>query len=137
VAQLSARQRDFEKAGARVVLVGMGTSGECAAFQKKFNILFQMISDPDCTLYRQFHLQRMSPLGVFSPTVALRSIAAIAKGHTIGRPRGDVLQLPGVFVINSDGRIVFSHQPDNPASHPDPDTILEALAHSGPGRAPA
>lgn len=133
---MRARQSDFEKAGARVVLVGMGTPGQCAAFQEKFHVTFPMISDPDRTLYGQFHLQRMSPLGVFSPTVALRSIAAITKGHTIGRPQGDVLQLPGVFVINSYGRIVFSHQPDNPSTHPDPDTILQALARPGSSRVP-
>lgn len=134
---MSARKSDFEKAGARVVLVGMGNSAECAAFQKKFHVPFAMISDPDRVLYRQFDLQRMSPLGVFSPALALKSIAAIARGHTIGRPQGDVLQLPGVFVINPKGRIVFSHQPDNPAIHPNPDTILEALAHPGSSRTPA
>jgi peroxiredoxin len=137
VAQLSARKSDFEKAGARVVLVGMGTSAECSAFQKKFHVPFSMISDPDRALYRQFNLQRMSPMGVFSPTLALKSIAVMARGYSVGKPQGDVLQLAGVFVLDTNGRIIFSHRSDNPASHASPDAVLEALARLSPSREPA
>ncbi len=125
---MRARKVDFEKAGARVVLVGMGTPAECSAFLKKFAIPFPMIADPQQALYRQFHLKRMSPLGVLSPAVAIKGLAAMARGSGIGKPVGDVLQLPGVFIIDSGGRIVFSHQPAGPADHADPDTILKALA---------
>jgi peroxiredoxin len=132
---LRARKTDFEKAGGRVVLVGMGTPSECTAFLKKFDIPFPMIADPQQALYRQFHLKRISPLGVLSPTVALKGLAAVARGSGIGKPIGDVLQLPGVFVIDSDARIVFSHQPAGPADHVDPDTILKALVGVGKVRA--
>ena len=113
-----------------MVLVGMGTPPECAAFLKKVDIPFPMIADPQQALYRQFHLKRMSPLGVLSPAVAIKGLAAMARGSGIGKPVGDVLQLPGVFLIDSGGRIVFDHQPAGPADHADPDTILEALARS-------
>jgi len=125
---LRARKADFARAGGRVVLVGMGTPAECAAFLKKFGIPFPMIADPQQALYRQFHLKRMSPLGVLSPALAIKSVAAMARGSGIGKPVGDVLQLPGAFIVDSDGRIVFSHQPAGPADHADPDTILKALA---------
>lgn len=136
MAQLSARRGDLEKAGARVILVGMGNSAECEAFQKKFNVPFPMISDPDRELYQQFNLQRMSPLSVFSPVLALKSIAVVARGHAIGKPQGDVLQLAGVFVIDTGGRIAFSHRSDNPADHAAPEAILETLARLRSGRAP-
>ena len=106
----------------------MGAPAECAAFLKKSDIPFPMIADPQQALYRQFHLKRMSPLGVLSPTLAIKSVAAVARGSGIGKPIGDVLQLPGVFMIDSSGRIVFSHQPAGPADHADPDTILKGLA---------
>ena len=41
--------------------------------------------------------------------------------------KGDVRQLPGVFIIDTAGQIVFSHFSDNPADHPDAKTILAAL----------
>jgi hypothetical protein len=50
----------------------------------------------------------------------------MTKSHTIGIPIGDVRQLPGVFVINTYGRIVYSYFASDLSDHPDPDTILEA-----------
>lgn len=131
---MRARKADFERAGARVVLVGMGTPAECAAFLKKFDIPFPMIADPQQALYRQFHLKRMSPLGVLSPAVAIKGMTAMARGSGIGKPVGDILQLPGVFIIDSSGRIVFSHQPAGPADHADPDAILKAWAGTAKAR---
>jgi peroxiredoxin len=124
---LRLRKADFAKAGARVVLVGMGTPAECTAFLEKFNIPFPMIADPQQALYRQFHLKRMSPLGALSPAIAIKGMAAVARGSGIGRPVGDIRQLPGVFIIDTGGRIVFSHHPTGPADHADPDTILKVL----------
>jgi peroxiredoxin len=128
VAQLRTRRAEFEQAGAEVVLVGMGTPVECAAFLRKFEIPFPMIADSRQALYRQFHLKRMSPLEAFSPTVAIKGVGAMARGFGIGKPIGDILQLPGAFVIDSGGRTVFSHQPSGPADYAAPDALLKALA---------
>jgi peroxiredoxin len=128
VAQLRTRRIEFKEAGADVVLVGMGTPAECAAFLRKFDVPFPMIADARQALYRRFHLQRMSPLAAFSPTVAVKGLAAMARGFGIGKPVGDILQLPGAFVIDSEGRIVFSHQPSGPTDYAAPDTLLQALA---------
>ena len=117
----------FEKAGAQVVLVGMGTPSESAEFVAKFKVPFPIVADPGKELYRKFELRQMSTMEFFSPSVALKGIAAIVGGHGLGRPQGDLRQLPGVFIINTAGQIVFSHFSNNPADHPDSKTILAAL----------
>jgi len=117
----------FDRLNARVVLVGLGTPPEAAAFARKYDVPFPIIADPEKKLYRAFALKRMSPLGFLSPTLALKGVAAAARGHGIGIPSGDVLQLPGVFVIDTAGRIVFSHYGADPADHPDPEEILAVL----------
>ena len=120
-------KKSIEKAGAQVVLVGMGTPSESAEFAAKFNVPFPIVGDPEKKLYRKFELKRMSTLGFFSPSVALKGVAAIVGGHSIGMPQGDVRQLPGVFIINTTGEIVYSHFASNPADHPDAKTIIAAL----------
>jgi alkyl hydroperoxide reductase subunit AhpC len=127
VAQLRRNKKNIEKAGAQVVLVGMGTPSESAEFAAKFNVPFPIVADPGKKLYRKFELKQMSTLGFFSPSVALKGVAAIVGGNGIGRPQGDVRQLPGVFIINTAGQIVFSHFSGNPADHPDLKTILAAF----------
>ena len=120
-------KKSIEKAGAQVVLVGMGTPSESAEFAAKFNVPFPLVADPEKKLYRKFELKQMSTLGFFSPSVALKGVAAMVGGHGIGKPQGDVRQLPGVFIINTAGQIVFSHFSGNPADHPDLKTILAAF----------
>ena len=92
-----------------------------------------MISDPLRELYRMFHLRRMSPLRIIAPSVFLKGLSAISKGHHIGVPQGDVMQLPGVFVIGSDGRVCRAFIPADPAGHPGTTNILEAVADCAGG----
>ena len=120
-------KKSFEKAGAQVVLVGMGTPSESAEFAEKFKVPFSIVADPQKKLYRRFELKQMSTLGFFSPSLALKGVAAIAGGHSLGLPQGDVRQLPGVFIINTAGEIVYSHFSSNPADHPEAKTIIAAL----------
>ncbi len=127
MAQLRQAKERFDKAGVRVVIVGLGTPEQSEEFRKRFQVPYTIISDPEKNLYRAFGLRQMSPLGFLSPSLAVRSISTMAKGHFMGFPEGDVRQLPGVFVINTDGQIEFSHYAENPADHPDPDTIIEIL----------
>ena len=120
-------KKSFERAGAQVVLVGMGTPSESAEFAEKFKVPFPIVADPQKKLYRKFELRQMSTLGFLSPSLALKGVAAIVGGHGIGMPQGDVRQLPGVFIINTAGEIVYSHFSSNPADHPDAQTIIAAL----------
>ncbi len=127
MAQLRQRLSDFERKGGRVVLVGMGTPEETADFAKNLEIPMPMIADPGRNLYRSFGLKTATIPELFLPSVAFKAVAAMVQGHTVGLPVGDIRQLPGVFIIDTGGRIVFSHVGRDPADHPDPDTLLAAL----------
>ena len=120
-------KKKFEKAKARVVLVGLGTPSEADEFAATYNIPFPIVADPEKKLYRKFGLKQMSTLGLLSPSLALKGFTAILGGHGIGMPQGDIRQLPGVFIINTAGQIIFNHIAENPADHPDAATILAAL----------
>ena len=127
MAQLRRARDRFDQAGARVVLVTMGTPAESGAFAREHAVPFEMVCDPERKLYQAFDLEQMAPLGFLSPAVALKGVMAVAKGHGIGLPVGDVRQLPGVFIIDSKGTILFSHFAADPADHPAADDILAAL----------
>ena len=120
-------QQRFENSGAQVLLVGMGTPQETAAFAESYEVPFPMVANEKRTLYRAYALSRMRPRDFFSPLVALKGFSAMAQGHLLGLPRGDIRQLPGVFVIDSSGTILFRHYSRDPSDHPSPDIILGAL----------
>ena len=108
-------------------MVGMGCTAQTQEFIQRFEVDFPMISDPDRHLYREFAIERMSPLGFFSPSMMLRGIAAMAQGHTMGLPEGDVRQLPGVVIIDREGYIQYRYESDGPADHPSAEELVEVL----------
>ena len=117
----------FDQLGARVVLVGLGSVEETAAFKQRFEVPFTMAADPERRLYAAFELKQASVGSLFSGKMVLRGLNAMARGHTIGRPQGDVRQLPGVFIIDADGHVQFSHYADSPQDHPRPEVLLDVL----------
>lgn len=121
------RLPQFDQAGGRLVLVGMGTPEESAAFAGKFGVSLPMISDPQRLLYQAFGLPKVSALKLISPILTFKALAAVAQGHSVGLPVGDVRQLPGAFIINTRGQIVYRHVASDPADHPDTEAILAAL----------
>ena len=122
------RKKDaFEHLGAAVVLVGLGSVAQTAAFKERFDVPFPMIADPEKQLFEAFRLKQASAGALLSAKMVFRGVTAMAKGHGIGAPKGDVRQLPGVFIIGTDGLILFSHHASGPADHPRPETLLAAL----------
>ncbi len=110
-----------------MVLVGMGTPEESAAFVKKLALPFPLISDPERRLYQAYDLRMVSSLELFAPSLVVKAVTAMARGYTIGMPIGNIRQLPGVFIIDTYGGIVFSHIAKDAADHPDTEAILAVL----------
>ena len=110
-----------------MVLVGMGTPEESAAFVKKLALPFPLISDPDRQVYQAFGLKTVSTLELFAPSLVVKAVTAMVQGYTIGMPIGNIRQLPGVFIIDTRGGIVFSHIAKDAADHPDTDAIPAVL----------
>lgn len=131
MAQLRQFKDRFDAIGARVVLVGMGTVEQTADFVRQLEVPFPMACDPRRRAYAAFALKRMPPLGFLSPALAFKGLAAVSRGHGMGFPKGDVRQLGGLFVIDSQGTIIHRHEARDPSDHPEPAAILTLLQRAG------
>lgn len=127
MAQLRHNKTRFEKIGAGVLIVGMGTQTQTEEFKRQFKVPYPMVCDPDKRIYQAFGIGQVSLLDALNPGVAIKGLSAMAKGHRIGVPKGDVRQLSGVFIIDTDGYIRYCHYAKNPADHPEVDEILGFL----------
>lgn len=105
----------------------MGKREETEHFIKENGLPWPMICDPERQLYRNFGLRTATPLELLSPFVALKAVTAMVQGHSVGLPVGDIRQLPGVFIIDTTGRIVYRYVGKDPADHPDAEIVLTAL----------
>jgi peroxiredoxin len=122
--QLHNARKQFEENGFQVVLVGLGTVEQAEKFRAEFSLSFPIICDPRKELYRQYGLSRGGVSSLLSPVVLLRGMRAMSSGYAPGIPRGDVMQLPGVFLINSDGNILYSYYSKDASDHPPVNTLL-------------
>jgi hypothetical protein len=120
--EMSVRRAAMEGAGTHVVFVHMGTDPEAASVFSSFGLTdMSRVSDPEATLYRAFGLERGGWAQVAGPSVWLPGAAAIIKSG-IGTPRGDVRQMPGVFLVRH-GAIVKAFRHDHTSDMPDYDRL--------------
>jgi len=112
-------RRDIEATGTRIVTVHMGSDGEVAPIYDRCGAAdIPRISDPDRLLYRAFGLGHGAILQLVNHRVVWRALGAVLRAPGSGARIGDVLQMPGAFVL-SDGAIVRSLTYRDQADRPD------------------
>jgi peroxiredoxin len=117
----------FRQAGAQVAVVTMGQPEQTRRFRKYLELPFVLLSDPEQTAYRAYHVRRGGFLSIAGPSMwaaGLRSLLTRGAGPIIGDP----YQLPGSFVIDRGGKIVLAHYSRTSADLPSNDELRAALA---------
>lgn len=114
----------FSDAGFNVVFVGLGTPEQAEQFREEFSLSFPIICDPQKELYRMYDLGRSTVANMASASLLLKGLRAMSQGYRPAIPRGDVLQLPGVFLIDTEGNIRYSYFSKDASDHPAVDTLL-------------
>ena len=94
VAEVRAARADFERAGARVVVVGQGSVEDAAAFAREFGDGLEVLTDPTRETYCALGMRRGWRTAATLGTVK-RAAQALAKGfRQAARVQGDPFQQP-------------------------------------------
>lgn len=129
LADLAARRREIESAGARIVFVHMGVDEQAKYLFERYRLEdLSRISDPEATLYRALGLPRASLLQVYGPGMWQHVIQSVLlDGHGMGQIVGDRFQMPGAFLIHHEAVVGgFRHQ--RISDHPDYISIVRCAA---------
>ena len=116
----------FQRAGGEVLAVTMGTPEQAAAFRAKLDAPFPMLADAGREAYRAFGLKRGSVNQVLGPKTWLPLTKATFRAG-VGKPVGDVWQMPGTFVVDRQGIIRYAHYPANQSQRPSNEELLKTL----------
>ncbi len=92
-----------------IIFVSMGRIQEASDFKRKMEIPQVMISDPNKLLYEAFGLRRGSFGQILNPTLTRKSIRLMQSGHKFGVLKHDPWMMAGVFRIEQDGEVSYSH----------------------------
>ncbi|HET7738321.1 MAG TPA: peroxiredoxin-like family protein [Tepidiformaceae bacterium] len=111
VVDLRSNEAKLRALGVNLALVTMGEPAETADFVAKYRWPGIAFCDPDRVAYRGFELTNGSLGQLAGPGVAFSAIKATVGGTLQGRVHGgDPKQMPGLFIVGTDGVIRYAHE---------------------------
>lgn len=101
-----------------VLFFSQASATEGRAFLRRYWPGARVVADPQLEFYDLFGIPRASFLQGIGPKVLAAGARARQKGFSNGPKSGDVWRMPGIFAVR-DERIVWAHQPEHAADHPE------------------
>jgi hypothetical protein len=125
---LDRARKDFEAAGADLVLIGQLTPRHAAHFRRRQKIETPVLADEQRASYRAAGAKVGGIGDLFAPKVVARgALTTLRTGKLQGRTIGDPAQLGGTIVIAPSGETVFKRMAKDASDNAAPDEVLAAL----------
>jgi peroxiredoxin len=119
---------EIRAAGGEIVCVFMYRAAPTRNFCRKRGVDLDCLGDPEREGYRAVGLGRGGISEMASPKVAIGAIRAARQGAVMGgREGGDVRQMPGTFVVGSDGKVLFAHYNRDQSDNPNVQDVIAAV----------
>ena len=116
----------FKQAGLDVVAIGLGSPDRTREFRQTFQLPFPILSDPRCVAYRAYGLSRLDLRREANITSAVRFVRASLRHGGRREPEQDMLQLGGVFVVDTGGIIQYAFRSSRAHEFPSSDELIQA-----------
>jgi peroxiredoxin len=111
---------------AEVVCVGQGPFKAGKAFSILLGLPFPLlVCGEDLTIYEQYGLSKGTLKQLLGVNVIFKGLKALR--HGIGSVNGDGRQMPGLFIVNQSGLILFAHRHRDQADNLTAEAILKKL----------
>ncbi len=125
----------YRAAGAEVVIVGQGEPQRAARYRTRQGLNVPILSDPERAAYQAYGLLQGTAVHVLfdapDPLLRCELLAGLdlaASRHGSDRALvDDPWQLPGEFVVATDGRLVLTHRYNWCEDYPDPRVHIAAI----------
>ena len=116
----------FLDAGGDVAVITMGSVEQTADFRKRNRLPFVCLADAERIAYQAYGVPRASVLQVAGPAVWAGGLKATLRAG-FAKPVGDVLQLHGSFIVDTQGVLRFIHLPKHSADQPTNGQLIAQL----------
>ena len=122
-------QPEIESRGARLVVIGNGTTHQARDLVVDLGFRGTLWVDPDMTAYRAAGLGRRVAKAL-SPRMIGHAVRAMRAGHRQKGVQGDPWQMGGTFVIAPHDEVLYAHVSREAGDHPDLADVLAVLRDS-------
>ena len=112
---------------ARIAIVTFAVSERLAAYRRHLRLTFDVVADPDRTLYRLLGAERGTNRQVWSAGTIRMYAQLLRTGRRLRRPTEDTRQLGADAVLGSDGTLRYLSLPSSPDARPPIEDLIAAL----------
>jgi hypothetical protein len=123
---LCQRQEEFEQLNTRVVIISFGTLPALQTWMKETCVTFDVLLDPDRSVYRAYELEE-SRWRSWSPRTLWTYARLLISGRKWLPKEGDTSQMGGDFIIDSMGIVRLAYRSKEPADRPAVDKLLKII----------
>lgn len=110
-----------------ILFICQAQPDEAGEFKNAMNSPHHFACDPEAKLYEEFGLERGGLRELFSAPVVKRGFQAWGKGVRQGRTIGDPWRMPGEFIFNTEGNLVWENRARHAADHSPAEILGAAL----------
>jgi peroxiredoxin len=127
VSQLRQDYQQFQDLGVEIVVVTMGNPEQTTDFWQTYRLPFPGLCDPEQRAYQTYSLPDGDIRLLAGPGILGKTFVGFFK-HGVSKPIGSGLQMPGVFIIDQQGIVLYNHPYQSSADNPPNSLILQKLA---------
>ena len=118
----------FEEMGADVKIVLQSVPEVIKAADKEVKLKFEIICDPEQELYKKFEIKVAESLDELKAGNIVEKVTeAKSMGLSHGEYEGNELQLPAMFIVNGNNKVIYSHYAKDGADIPRAKEVLDIV----------
>ncbi|CAN5636941.1 MAG: redoxin domain-containing protein [Chloroflexia bacterium] len=121
------RQAEFDRRGVRIISVTFESETRIREYHEQGRLPFTTLRDPRRAGYKRFGIERQSARKIYSPGTIWYYIKRFLQGEMPSAAHGDLYQLGGDVLLDSDGSALWVYQSQNPADRPSVDDVLREI----------
>ncbi len=126
--QLHRARKDFEAAGANLVLIGQATPRQAAHFRRRQKIDLPVLADEDRRTYKLIGAKKGGLGELLGPKVVAKgALTTLRTGAVQGRTVGSPSQLGGALVISPTNEVAFKHLAKDASDNVTTAELLQAV----------
>jgi peroxiredoxin len=131
--QLHRARGEFDRAGGRLVLIGQATPRHAAHFRRRQGIQLPVLADEERISYEAAGAKSGGVFDLWHPKVVAKgALTGLREKAVQTRTIGDANQLGGAIVVDTDGRVRWSHMSADASDNAPPEEILAAVRAAVP-----
>ncbi len=118
----------FDQRGVAIVVVSFAEPERLVPYQRHHRWPFVLLADPDRSAYRTFDLHRLPWYRLLSPSTLKLYLKLLIEGRKIQNyGRDDYYQAGGDFLVDCDGKVLFTYQSHDPSDRPPVSQLLAEI----------